>query len=210
MLETADQHAESLVGACGRDLVGLLHGLERGDVHALLERPRDPPPLHEATRVEYVRRSLAPWGVGHLRDHAVEAALGRVEEEERDRVEPDPEVARIREQADPTSWPPGEGLLDPPACPLRQGALAGEVIALPESRRRWSPGGPERDRIENIRHLVEVEQGHEDPVAEGVGNRPEPPMRHPPLVHGRLRHAAAAIFCAGGSEISSVGRPSAA
>jgi hypothetical protein len=191
--QVPDHDAESLVRPGDGDLVGLLHGLEGGDVHPLPEGPDHVPLGGGSLRVEHVLRPLPPRSVGDLGDHAVKAALLVMEEEKRDRVEPDAEVARVGQQPDRASRSPPQTGLHEVAGAQRQGPLAArKVVGLPETRRSRAARRPERDRVEDAGELVEIEQRHEDAVAEGVGDGAEAAMRHPPLVDRGARHAASA------------------
>jgi hypothetical protein len=198
--QVPDHYAKSLARAREGDLVGLFHGLEGRDVHPLPEAPRDLAMGYRSTRVQHVRRPLAPRGVSDLGDHAVEVAILAVEEQERDRVEPDTEVARIGQQPDGAARPPAQTGLHELAGALRQRPLAArEVVGLTEARRRRAASRPERDRVEDVGELVEIEERHEEAVAEGVGDGAQAAMRHPPLVDRGARHAASASSSESGS-----------
>ena len=191
--QVPDHHAESLVRPGDGDLVGLLHGLEGGDVHPLPEGPRHVPLGGGSLRVQNVLRPLPPRRVGDLGDHAVNAAPLAMEEEKRDRVESDAEIARVGQQPDGAFRPPPQPGLHEVAGAHRQRPLAArEVVGLAEARRCRAARRPERDRVEDAGELVEIEQRHEDAVAEGVGDGAEAAMRHPPLVDRGARHAASA------------------
>ena len=199
--QVPDHNAESLVRPGDGDLVGLLHGLEGGDVHPLPEGPHHVPLGGGSLRVQHVFRPLPPRRVGDLGDHAVKAALLAMEEEKRDRVEPDAEIPRVGQQPDGAFRPPPQPGLHEVAGARRQGPLAArEVVGLAEARRCRAACRPERDRVEDAGELVEIEQRHEDAVAEGVRDGAEAAMRHPPLVDRGARHAASAS----GSETGSL------
>jgi hypothetical protein len=106
LFEVPDHNAESLVRPGDGDLVGLLHGLEGGDVHPLHEGPLRVPLGSGSLRIQHVFRPLPPRRVSDLGDHAVKPALLAMEEEKRDRVEPDAEVARVGQQPDGASRSP--------------------------------------------------------------------------------------------------------
>lgn len=96
-LEIPDHDSEPAAGGGHRDLIGLMHRLERGDMHSLPEPAGDAAVGLAAMRIEHVCRPLAPGSAGHLGDDALEYPVGVVQEEERDRVEADAEVARVRQ-----------------------------------------------------------------------------------------------------------------
>jgi hypothetical protein len=193
LLQVADRNPESLAGLCHRDVVGLLHRLEGRDMHPLGEGRAQRLARSASVAVEHVGRPLPPGRVGDLGDDAVELALGGVEEEERDRVEADPEVARIGEQPDRPLRPSPEPRLHQVASPLRQrAALSREVVAVAETRRRRATSRPQRNPIQQLRELVQVQQRQQDPVAEGVRNLAEAPVGDPSLVDRRAIHAALA------------------
>ena len=205
-LQVPDHDGESLVRPSDGELVRLLHGLEGRDVHPLPEGPLYVPLGGGPLRVQHVLRPLSPWSVDDLGDHAVEVVLLAVEEEERHRVESDAEVARIGQQPHRPSRTPSQTGLHEVTGALRQGPLAArEVIALAKVRRRRATRGPERDRVEDAGELVEIEQRHEDAVAERVRDGAQAAMRHPPLVDSGARHAAAASASEAGSAGSSIG-----
>jgi hypothetical protein len=200
--QVPDDNLEPLARRGEGDLVFLLHRLEGRDVHPLPEGPGHPLPGCGPVRVQHVFSPLAPGRVGDLGDHAVEAAIVAVEEQERDRVEPDAEVARVGQQPNGASRPPAQPGLHEVARAVRQKALPiREVVGLVEARRRRAPRRPERDPIENPGQLVEIEQRKEDAVAERVGDGAEAAMHHPSLVDRGARHAASTS----GSEERSLG-----
>ena len=132
--QVPDHNAESLVRPGDGDLVGLLHGLEGGDVHPLPEGPHHAPLGGDSQRVQHVLRPLPPRGVGDLGDHAVKAPLA-MEEEEGDRVEPDAEIAWVGQQPDGAFRPPPQLGLDEVAGAHHQGPLAArEVVGLAKAR----------------------------------------------------------------------------
>jgi hypothetical protein len=190
-LQVADRDAEPLAGLGHRDVVGLLHWLERRDVHSLGERGAKRIAGVIPPAVEDVGRTLAPGRVGDLGDDAVEVAARRVEEDEGNRVEADSEVAGVGEQPHRAGGTAPEPLLDQVAGALRQGpALSREIVPVPEACRRRPSRRPERDPVEQLRELVQVQQRQQDPVAEGVRNLAETPVGDPPLVDGGGAHAA--------------------
>jgi hypothetical protein len=166
-LEVPDHDAEPIAGWGKRDLVGLFHWLKGRDVHPLLESAGDQPLALSAARIQHVCGPLSPRGVGDLRDDAVECPLPRMHEEERDRVEADTQVARVRQHPHRPVRPPAQtSLHQVPGAVGEAIAAAGKVVAVPEASRGRAARGPEWNRIEHVRKLVEIEQRHEDPVAE--------------------------------------------
>jgi hypothetical protein len=205
-LQVPDHDVESLIRPSDGELVRLLHGLEGRDVHPLPEGPRHVPPGRGPLRVKDVLSPFSPRSIDDLGDHTVEPVLLFLEEEERDRVESDAEIARIGQQPHGPTRPPPQPSLHEVTGALRQGPCATrKVIGLAEVRRRRATRGPERDRVEEAGELVEIEQRHEDAVAEGVWDGAQAAMRHPPLVDRGARHAASASASAAGSIGCSIG-----
>jgi hypothetical protein len=166
-LQVPDHDVESLIRPSDGELVRLLHGLEGRDVHQLPEGPRHVSLGGGPLRVQDVLSSLSPRSIDDLGDHAVELVLLVLEEEERDRVESDAEIARICQQPHRPTRPPPQPSVHEVAGALRQGPFATrKVIGLAEVCRRRATRGPERDRVEDAGELVEIEQRHEDAVAE--------------------------------------------
>ena len=150
LLQVSNLNSESVPGWGDGDLVGLLHGLKRRDVHLLPEGPRHVLLGGGAPRVQHVLRPLPPRRVGDLGDHAVKTAPLIMEEDKRDRVEPDAEIARIGKQPDGPSRPPPQPGLHQVASAHLQGPLAArEVVGLAEVRRCGAARRPERDRVEH-------------------------------------------------------------
>jgi hypothetical protein len=190
-LEVPDHDGQSLARPGHRDLIGLLHRLKGGDVHALLEPADDRLVRRALTSVEDVGRSLAPGRVRDLGDDAVERAPRVEQEEERDGVEADAVVARVRQQEDRPRRTSAEANLDPLTGALREVALAArEVVAVAKACRCGAARRPERDPIEQPRQLAQVQQRHEDPVTERVLDRSGAAVRHPAFVDRRSPHAA--------------------
>jgi hypothetical protein len=168
-------------------------------VHLLGEAGDDRAVLRGAG-VEDVRRPISPGGVRHLGDHAVDPSVRGVQEDERDWVEADAQVAWVRQHPHGPSRPPSQPRQDQVPCPFREGCfVARQVVGLPEARRSRMARGPERDPVEQTRQLIEIEEGREDAVSEGVGDRSGSPVRHPALIYGRGCHAASASSWATGS-----------
>ena len=182
---------EPLPGRRGPPLVALVHPHERGDVHALVDLAAQ---SRSAPAIEHVGVALAPGRVRDLGDHRFERPRRRVAEQEAHRVEPDPQVARVGEQPDRrrrggarAARRPGRARHRRAARPRRRGSRP----AKPRGRR--PAGRPERELVEDLGQLAEVEQRHEDAVAEPVLDRAQPAVDHPPLVdRGRPAHAASA------------------
>jgi hypothetical protein len=193
MLEVADLDAEPGAWLADGDRVGLFHRLERGDVQPLLEATADRAARRPPPPVEHVRRPLAPRGVGHLGDHRVEGTVVAMEEEERDRVESDAEIPRVREQPDRPVRPATEPLFHEVAGALGQLLIAArQVVPVAESHRRGAAGRPQRNTVEQLGQLVEVQQGEENPVAERVRGRIPATVSDASLVDHRGGHAASA------------------
>ena len=194
MLEIADLDPQAVGRLAHRDLVGLVHRLKGGDVHALLEAGPNQPIVRSRAPVQHVGGVLSPGGVGHLSDHAVDGLpVLLMEEEEGDRVEADPQITRVREQPDGPRRPTAQAGERQVAGPLGEGPGAtAEIVTAAKPGGSRPAGRPERDAVEQLGQLGEVEQGQEDPVVEGARHGSEPAMRDPALVDGGGAHAASA------------------
>ena len=78
------------------------------------------------------------------------------------------------------------------ALSASRGGIPAEIVLGMEVRGRRSAGRPERDGVEELGQLVEVEEGHEQAVAEPVRAPTQPPVSHPALVDRGCGHAASA------------------
>ena len=95
-----------------------------------------------------------------------------VEVVEADRIEAAAEVAQVGEQAHRALRPVAGALLDQSPGGLGQRDVGvPEVVGAAEPHRRRAPRRVEGMAVEQVRELVEIEQGHEDPVAERVLDR---------------------------------------
>jgi hypothetical protein len=173
-------------------------------MHLLLERSGDGAPRSAIPTVEHVGDPFPPGRVGHFRDHRLDRAPVRgVEEEKTDGVEADAQVARVCQHPDRPGRLAPDPLPDQLASPLAEaGRAPTQVVLAVEAGGRRPAGRPERNRVEQLRQLVQVEERHEDAVAEAVGHRAEPAMRHPAGVDGGGGHAASASSSAAGPIVS--------
>ena len=188
-----DVDGEALAGLGRAERVGLVHPHQGGDVESLVELVAKHGSLARAAG-EDIRMTLSPGNVLDVGDDRLDPAAGAVEAVvEADRVEGVAEVAQAGEQADRAGGAgAGRGLDGVERALGERAPRVAEEVGAPEPGRRRSAGREQREGIEHLRQLDEVEVHEEEPVAKAVLDRLEAPVPDPALVHGRGAHAAIA------------------